>query len=66
MNDPFCLAGDSTLSGATERPANRMIARMLFEVSSRRFERSSTMVTSNLPFAEGTEVLWSEWLTGAL
>ena len=29
-------------------------------------ERGSTLVTSNLPFAEWTEVLGSERLTGAL
>jgi DNA replication protein DnaC len=33
---------------------------------SQRYERGSTMVTSNLPFAEWTEVLGSERLTGAL
>jgi IstB-like ATP binding protein len=37
---------------------------MLFEVFSQRYERSSTLVTSNLPFAEWTEVLGSERLTG--
>src|SRR5690349_16799417 len=39
---------------------------MLFEILSQRYERSSTLVTSNLPFAEWTEVLGSERLTGAL
>ena len=39
---------------------------MLFEVFSQRYERTSTLVTSNLPFAEWTEVLGSERLTGAL
>ena len=33
---------------------------------SQRYERGSTMVTSNLPFQEWTEVLGSERLTGAL
>ena len=33
---------------------------------SQRYERGSTMVTSNLPFAEWTEILGSERLTGAL
>ncbi len=33
---------------------------------SQRYERGSTLVTSNLPFAEWTEVLGSERLTGAL
>jgi DNA replication protein DnaC len=36
------------------------------EFFSQRYERSSTLVTSNLPFAEWTEVLGSERLTGAL
>jgi DNA replication protein DnaC len=33
---------------------------------SQRYERASTLVTSNLPFAEWTEILGSERLTGAL
>jgi hypothetical protein len=33
---------------------------------SQRYERGSTLLTSNLPFAEWTEVLGSERLTGAL
>lgn len=47
-------------------PLSKTGAEMLFEVFSQRYERSSTMVTSNLPFAEWTEVLSSERLTGAL
>ncbi|HEY7338076.1 MAG TPA: ATP-binding protein [Bryobacteraceae bacterium] len=39
---------------------------MLFEVLSQRYERASTLVTSNLPFAEWTEVLGSERLTGVV
>ena len=41
-------------------------AEMLFKVFSQRYERGSTLVTSDLPFAEWTEVLGSERLTGAL
>jgi DNA replication protein DnaC len=41
-------------------------AELLFEMLSQRYERGSTMLTSNLPFAEWTEVLGSERLTGAL
>jgi transposase-like protein len=41
-------------------------AELLFEMLSQRYERGSTMVTSNLPFQEWTEVLGSERLTGAL
>ena len=41
-------------------------AELLFEVFSRRYERASTIITSNLPFEEWTSVLGSERLTGAL
>ncbi len=41
-------------------------AEMLFEVISQRYERGSTIVTSNLPFEEWTSVFGSERLTGAL
>lgn len=41
-------------------------AELLFEVLSLRYERGSTIVTSNLPFEEWTSVLGSERLTGAL
>jgi len=47
-------------------PLSKTGAEMLFEILSQRYERSSTLVTSNLPFAEWTEVLGSERLTGAL
>lgn len=41
-------------------------AELLFEVFSERYERGSTIVTSNLPFDEWTSVFGSERLTGAL
>lgn len=41
-------------------------AELLFEVFSQRYERGSTIVTSNLPFEDWTSVLGSERLTGAL
>ena len=41
-------------------------AELLFEVFSQRYERGSTLVTSNLPFDEWTEVFGSQRLTGAL
>jgi DNA replication protein DnaC len=41
-------------------------AELLFEVFSQRYERGSTIVTSNLPFDEWTAVFASERLTGAL
>ena len=47
-------------------PLSKTGAELLFETFSQRYERGSTMVTSNLPFAEWTEVLGSERLTGAL
>ena len=38
----------------------------MFETFSQRYERGSTIVTSNLPFEDWTSVLGSERLTGAL
>ena len=46
-------------------PANQVGAELLFDVISRVYERSSVIVTTNLPFEEWTEVLGSERLTGA-
>ena len=47
-------------------PLSKTGAELLFEMLSQRYERGSTMLTSNLPFQEWTEVLDSERLTGAL
>jgi len=47
-------------------PLSKSGAELLFEVFSQRYERGSTLVTSNLPFDEWTEILGSERLTGAL
>jgi len=47
-------------------PLSKSGAELLFEVFSQRYERGSTLVTSNLPFCRWTEVLGSERLTGAL
>ena len=47
-------------------PLSKTGAELLFEMLSQRDERGSTLVTSNLPFAEWTEVLGSERRTGAL
>jgi DNA replication protein DnaC len=47
-------------------PFSKNGAELLFEVFSQRYERGSTLVTSNLPFDEWTEVMGSERLTGAL
>ncbi|MHB8405161.1 MAG: ATP-binding protein [Gammaproteobacteria bacterium] len=45
-------------------PSN--VACRVSQVFSRRYERASILVTSNLPFDEWTEVFGSERLTGAL
>ena len=42
------------------------MALQIFEVFSQRYERGSTIVTTNLPFDEWTEVFGSERLTGVL
>jgi DNA replication protein DnaC len=47
-------------------PLSQTGAELLFEVFSQRYERGSTLVTSNLPFDEWTSVFASERLTGAL
>ena len=47
-------------------PLSQAGAELLFEVFSRRYERGSVIVTSNLPFDEWTGVFGSERLTGAL
>jgi IstB-like ATP binding protein len=47
-------------------PLSQTGAELLFEVFSQRYERGSTIVTSNLPFDEWTSVFGSDRLTGAL
>ena len=47
-------------------PFTAVGAELLFEVLSQRYERGSTLITSNLPFDEWTSVFGSERLTGAL
>jgi DNA replication protein DnaC len=47
-------------------PLSQTGAELLFEVFSQRYERGSTIVTSNLPFEEWPSVFRSERLTGAL
>jgi DNA replication protein DnaC len=46
-------------------PASQVGAELLFDVISQAYERSSVVVTTNLPFEEWKEVLCSERLTGA-
>ena len=47
-------------------PLSQTGAELLFEVVSQRYERGSTIITSNLPFEDWTSVFGSERLTGAL
>ena len=47
-------------------PFSKAGAELLFEVVSRAYERTSLMITTNLPFAEWIEVTGNERLTGAL
>ena len=46
-------------------PASKVGAELLFDVISTAYERTSVVVTTNLPFEEWKEVLGSERLTGA-
>jgi DNA replication protein DnaC len=46
-------------------PASKVGAELLFDVISTAYERTSLIVTTNLPFESWTEVLGSERLTGA-
>ncbi len=47
-------------------PATKTGAELLFDIISTAYERSSVIVTSNLPFEQWTEVLGNERLTGAV
>jgi DNA replication protein DnaC len=47
-------------------PLSKTGGELLFEIFSQRYEQGSTLLTSNLPFTEWTEVLGSERMTGAL
>ncbi|MCZ0814383.1 IS21-like element helper ATPase IstB [Roseovarius sp. EGI FJ00037] len=47
-------------------PLSKTGAELLFELISQRYERGSTLITSNLPFDEWTETFGAERLTGAL
>ena len=46
-------------------PATKVGSKLLFDVISTAYERTSLIVTTNLPFESWTEVLGSERLTGA-
>ena len=47
-------------------PLSKTGAELLFELISQRYERGSTLITSNLPFEEWTETFGTECLTCAL
>jgi DNA replication protein DnaC len=47
-------------------PANKLGSELLFDVISAAYERTSVIVTTNLPFEQWTEVLGSQRLTGAV
>ena len=47
-------------------PFSKTGAELLFDVVGRAYERTSLMLTTNLPFEEWTEIMGSERLTGAL
>jgi DNA replication protein DnaC len=47
-------------------PFSKAGAELLFEVLSRAYERTSTVITTNLPFENWPEILGNERLTGAL
>ena len=46
-------------------PASKAGAELLFDVIATAYERSSVILTTNLPFENWTEVLGNERLTGA-
>ena len=58
------MTGDPARRASTGDPHAR--AELLFEGIGRACERTSLIVTTNLPFESWTEVLGSERLTGAL
>ena len=47
-------------------PLSKTGAELLFDIFSQRYEQGSTIITSNLPFDEWTEIFGAERLTGAL
>ena len=47
-------------------PFSKAGAELLFEIISRAYERTSLIMTTNLPFESWTEILGSQRLTGAL
>ena len=64
--DTVGVVDDTVEDGVGESRFSKTGAELLFEVFSQRYERGSTLLTSNLPFDEWTEVFGSERLTGTL
>ena len=64
--DEFGFAPWPKITPPLTVPLSKIGAELLFEVFSQRYERGAVLVTTNLPFDEGTEVFGSERLTGAL
>jgi len=62
---PAGQAGPARARRARYVPASKVGAELLFDVISTAYERTSMIVTTNLPFESWTEVLGSERLTGA-
>ena len=54
------------LDGLGYVPFSKAGAELLFDVVGRAYERTSLMLTTNLPFEDWTEIMGSERLTGAL
>ena len=59
-----CYSG-CEICGLGYVPTSKLGAELLFDVISTAYERTSLIVTTNLPFENWTEVLGSERLTGA-
>ena len=61
-------SSSAAVSGSLRIPRSSTISSgtVVSRSMSQRYERGSTLITSNLPFQEWTEVLGSERLTGAL
>ena len=60
-----CLSTAGRVRRASYVPTSKVGAELLFDVVSTAYERTSVVVTTNLPFEQWTEVLGSERLTGA-
>jgi transposase len=63
--ETFQAAHDNAFEFSGYAPATKVGAELLFDVIATAYERSSVMVTTNLPFENWTEALGSERLTGA-